>query len=113
MITLNKSIVLSLCCNLFHYYAFSVYAFSAVILAPLFFQTEDIQITKTLGLITLSIPLLLRPLGSIILGHLGDTHGRKVALIFSLTAITLATTCIGLIPTYSSIDILTTMPPPL
>lgn len=103
MVTLNKSVILSLCCNLFHYYAFSVYAFSAVILAPLFFHTDNIQLTKILGLITLSITLLLKPLGGIIFGHIGDKYGRKVALIYSLIAITLATTCIGFIPSYATI----------
>lgn len=100
---LNKSIVVALLCNLFHYYAFSVYAFSAVILAPLFFSTAHIELTKLFGLITLSVTLLLKPLGSIIFGHIGDKYGRKIALVCSLIAINIATTCIGLIPPYTSI----------
>lgn len=100
---INKSILISLLCTLFQYYAFSVYAFSAVILSPLFFQSETIHLTKVLGVVTLSIPLLLKPLGSIVFGHVGDKYGRKKALIYSLVLITIATTCIGLIPSYSYI----------
>lgn len=55
------------------------------------------------GLITLSLTLLLKPLGSVIFGHIGDKYGRKVALIYSLIAISMATTCIGLIPGYTII----------
>ena len=102
---LNKSIMLSLFCNLFHYYAFSVYAFSAVILSPIFFSTTENESTKVFGLITLSIILLLKPLGNIVFGHIGDKYGRKTALIYSLVAINMATTCIGLIPSYASIGV--------
>lgn len=80
-----------------------MYAFSAVILSPLFFHSESIQLTKTLGLVTLSITLLLKPLGSVLFGHIGDKYGRKKALIYSLLFITLATTSIGFIPSYFSI----------
>ena len=103
MLKLNKSVVLSLFCNLFHYYAFSIYAFSAVILAPIFFHIESQELTRILGLITLSILLLLKPLGGIVFGHIGDRYGRKVALTFSLVAITISTTCIGLIPSFEYI----------
>lgn len=103
MKALNRSVLISLLCTLFHYYAFALYAFSAVILSPLFFHTESIQLTRTLGLVTLAITLLLKPVGSLIFGHLGDTYGRKVALTYALGAITLATTCIGFIPSYDYI----------
>lgn len=99
----SKSVLISLFCTLFQYYAFSVYAFSAVILSPIFFHAESVQLTKTLGLITLSITLLLKPIGSVLFGHIGDKRGRKKALIYSLSYITLATTAIGLIPSYESI----------
>ncbi len=99
----SKSIIISLFSTLFQYYAFSIYAFSSVILAPVFFGENGVQTTKTFGLITLSIPLVLKPLGSVLFGHIGDKHGRKRALIYSLTTITLATTAIGLIPPHSSI----------
>lgn len=103
MMVEKRSVFISLLSNLFHYYAFSVYAFSAVILAPIFFYTESDELTKILGLITFSITFLLKPLGSIVFGHIGDKYGRKTALTQSLVAITLSTTCIGLIPSYAQI----------
>lgn len=99
----KKSIFISLLCNLFHYYTFSIYAFSSIILAPIFFHTQSEELTKILGLVTFSMTFFLKPLGSIILGHIGDRHGRKIALNLSLLAITLATTGIGLIPSFVQI----------
>ncbi len=99
----KRSVFISLLGSLFHYYAFSVYAFSAVILAPIFFHTESDELTRVLGLVTFSITFLLKPIGSIIFGHIGDKYGRKAALTQSLVAITIATTCIGLIPSYAQI----------
>lgn len=99
----NKSVIISLIINLFHYYAFGVYAFSSVILAPHFFHTESEELTKVLGILTLSVTLLFKPLGSLLLSHIGDKYGRKNALITSLCLITVSTLCIGLLPTYASI----------
>lgn len=103
MIHINKSIIISLLCNLFHYYSFSIYAFSAVILSPIFFSTDESDVTKLFGLMTLSGLLLLKPLGNLVFGYIGDKYGRKLALFYSLISITIATSCIGLIPSYASI----------
>jgi MFS family permease len=46
-----------------------------------------------------------RPLGGIIAGHLGDKRGRKPMLVLALASMGLATTLIGLLPSYSAIGI--------
>jgi MFS family permease len=46
---------------------------------------------------------MMRPIGSIIFGHIGDRHGRKRALMISVTAMALSTFAIGLLPTYAQI----------
>ncbi|EKE10342.1 MAG: hypothetical protein ACD_16C00053G0008 [uncultured bacterium] len=102
---LKKSVSLSLLINLFHYYAFAIYAFSAVILAPNFFHAKSLEWTHTLGVLSLSLALLIRPLGGIVFGHIGDRYGRKKALILSLLVVTLSTSAIGLIPTYESFGV--------
>jgi len=109
MTTGKWSVIVLLLSNLFHYYAFATYAFSAVILAPLFFHTASDNLTKILGLVTFSMTFFLKPLGSIVFGHIGDKRGRKIALTYSLVAITIATTSIGLIPTYVHIGVLSSV----
>ena len=54
----------------------------------------------------LAIAYIMRPLGGIIFGHIGDRFGRKRALIVSVTAMALSTFAIGLLPTYATIGVL-------
>ncbi len=99
----KKPVILGLLCNLFHFYAFSLYLFSAIILSPIFFEADDLSVTRTLGLLTICLSLLVKPLGAIIFGYIGDRCGTQRVLILSLVPMSIATACIGLIP---SVEIL-------
>jgi MFS transporter, MHS family, shikimate and dehydroshikimate transport protein len=46
-----------------------------------------------------------RPVGGIVFGHLGDRIGRKTMLVLTLTIMGVATTLIGLLPTYAAIGV--------
>ncbi|EKE01216.1 MAG: hypothetical protein ACD_21C00190G0005 [uncultured bacterium] len=48
---------------------------------------------------------IMRPVGALFLGHIGDKYGRKFTLCLNMIAVTVATTCIGLLPTYAQIGI--------
>jgi len=49
---------------------------------------------------------VVRPLGGIVIGRMGDTHGRKPALILTILLMAIGTVLIGFIPTYGRIGIL-------
>ncbi len=49
---------------------------------------------------------LMRPVGAAIFGHIGDKHGRRVALLLSIILMTLSTVLIAFVPGYQSIGIL-------
>nr|WP_196250520.1 MFS transporter [Rhodococcus fascians] len=55
---------------------------------------------------TLWVGFLARPLGGMIFGHYGDKLGRRNVLVITLVMMGVATTCIGLLPTYEQIGIL-------
>lgn len=63
----RKEIAFSLLINLLHYYAFAIYAFSAVILAPKFFHAQSEELTSLLAVISISLTVIIRPLGGFIL----------------------------------------------
>ncbi len=44
-----------------------------------------------------------RPLGGIILGRVGDTHGRKTALLITIALMAVGTVLVGILPTYAAI----------
>lgn len=89
------------------WYDFYIYALASVLIfAPLFFPSADpfISILGAFG--TFAIGFLARPIGAIIFGYIGDRLGRKKSLIITLFLMGVATTCVGLLPTYDSIGIL-------
>jgi signal transduction histidine kinase/CheY-like chemotaxis protein len=88
------------------YYDLTLYWFMTPTLIKLFIPTLD-QTKSYIALFLLySVGLISRPIGSIVIGNIGDTLGRKPAITLSLTGATICTSIIGLLPTYESIGIL-------
>jgi metabolite-proton symporter len=78
---------------------------SALIFNKLFFPNYD-PLTGTLASFgTYAVGFVARPIGGIVCGHFGDRRGRKSMLIFTLLLMGIATTAIGLLPTYERIGI--------
>jgi MFS family permease len=88
------------------WYDFFLYATAAALVFPAAFFPES---TPTMGLIlsfgTFAFGFIARPLGGIIFGHWGDRVGRKKTLVIALVMMGIASTLIGLLPTYSTIGI--------
>src|SRR3954462_6499411 len=91
--------------NVLEWYDFSVYAFVAVIIARKFFPQGD-EVTALLAtFLAYGLGFVARPLGGIILGRVGDTHGRKTALLITIALMAIGTVMVGLLPTYAAIGI--------
>lgn len=83
------------------YYDFALYSLaSALVFAPLFFPTENPTVGLILSFSTYFIGFLVRPIGGIVFGRLGDRLGRKFVLVTTILMMGIASTCIGLLPTY-------------
>jgi len=91
--------------NVLEWYDFIIYAFLAKTIASKFFPGED----ETAGLLatfaTFGVGFLARPLGAAIIGRIGDTRGRKTALITTIFGMAAGTVGIGLLPTYDSVGV--------
>ncbi len=57
------------------------------------------------ALATFSVPFLIRPLGGLFFGMLGDKYGRQKILAITIVIMSISTFCIGLIPSYDTIGI--------
>jgi MFS transporter, MHS family, proline/betaine transporter len=92
--------------NVMEWYDFNIFAFMAVPLAKNFFPGSD----ATAGLLStfavLGVGLVVRPLGGLVIGRMGDIAGRKPALIFTVLLMAIGTGLIGVLPNYASIGIL-------
>ncbi len=92
--------------TMIEWYDFYIYALaSALIFGQLFFKTESVFIGTMAAFATFAIGLIIRPLGGIIFGHIGDKIGRKKSLIITLFLMGFATVGIGLLPTYAQVGI--------
>lgn len=92
--------------TMIEWYDFYIYAFaSAIIFGSLFFETESAFIATMASFATFAIGLLVRPLGAIFFGHIGDKIGRKKSLVITLFMMGISTVGIGLLPTYAQIGI--------
>ena len=79
---------------------------AAIVFGPLFFPKFSATAGTMAAFATFSVGFLARPLGAVVMGHFGDRVGRKSMLVVSLLTIGLATTGIGLLPTYASAGVL-------
>ncbi|HVO18635.1 MAG TPA: MFS transporter [Anaeromyxobacter sp.] len=78
---------------------------AALVFNKLFFPELDPLTGTIAAFATFSVGFIARPVGGIVFGHYGDRIGRKNMLYLTLLIMGLATTVIGLLPTYSSIGI--------
>lgn len=86
-------------------YDFTIYAFLAPTLSQLFFKPTQSQLGLALTFATFAIGFLVRPLGGILFGHIGDRVGRKAGLLATIFLMGLATVLIGSLPTYDKIGL--------
>jgi MFS transporter, MHS family, proline/betaine transporter len=101
----TRNIIAGCIGNVLEWYDFAIYGFFAPVIAGLFFPSEDklASLISTFGVF--AIGYLMRPVGSVIFGILGDKLGRKRALEFSVIIMAIPTTLIGVLPTYSNIGV--------
>jgi MFS transporter, MHS family, proline/betaine transporter len=88
------------------YYEFGVYGYLAVVLGPRFFPGDDPTAQLLAVFAVFGSAFLMRPLGGIVLGRLGDRYGRKPVLVTTVVGMGTATAAIGLLPTAASIGLL-------
>src|SRR5690349_14435342 len=89
------------------YYDFFIYATAASLLFPqLFFPSSDPTAAIVASLATYGVGYVARPIGAFVLGHWGDTHGRKRVLILCMFLMGFSTMAVGLLPTYQQVGVL-------
>src|ERR1700761_515214 len=86
------------------WYDFFLYGTAAaLVFGELFFPKGDPVIGTLLAFLTFGVGFVVRPLGGILFGVLGDRFGRKPVLVATLLMIGVGTTLIGVLPTYAQI----------
>lgn len=89
----------------YDFYAFATAA--AIVFDDVFFPSDMPPALRTIAAFaTFAVGFLLRPLGGIVFGHIGDRVGRKKTLVITLLMMGIASFAIGLLPTYAQVGAL-------
>lgn len=91
--------------NAIEFYDFIVYAYLAGYFAAQFFPTHDPVAALLASYGAFATGMVMRPVGGILFGNIGDRIGRKAALQISVLLIAVPTLLIGLMPTYATIGL--------
>jgi MFS family permease len=86
------------------WYDFFLYGTAAaLVFGELFFPKSDPRIGTLFAFLTFGVGFVVRPLGGILFGILGDRFGRKPVMVTTLLMIGIGSTAIGLLPTYAQV----------
>jgi MFS family permease len=90
--------------SMVEFYDFLLYGTAAaLVFGQLFFSDLDPVVATIASFGTLAAGYLARPLGGILFGHFGDRIGRKSMLVMTMSLMGIASTLIGVLPTYAAI----------
>lgn len=85
------------------FYDFTLYGLTAVIFSQLFFPSTDPILALLATFATFGVAFVVRPLGGLFFGSLGDKIGRRKVLAITLLSIGVATAAMGLLPTFDQL----------
>jgi len=102
---LKKAITAAALGNAMEWFDFGVYGFVAATVGKVFFPGASSAVQTVAALATFSVPFLVRPLGGVFFGAMGDRFGRQKVLSLTIVIMAASTFCIGLIPGYAVIGL--------
>jgi len=102
----KKQIVLCTLGTVFEWYEFTVFASLSPIIALLFFPASSHFAAMMATFAVFASGYIMRPIGALFFGHLGDTRGRKFSLLITVFLMSIATFGMGLIPVGYSFSML-------
>ena len=102
----GKMIAASMIGNVLEWYDFAIYGNFAAAIGRNFFPHEDgvAQVLAAFGVF--AIGYLVRPIGGVVIGYIGDYYSRRAAMNVSVTAMALPTFLMGLLPGYETLGLL-------
>ncbi|MDX1974677.1 MAG: MFS transporter [Rickettsiales bacterium] len=103
---MKKVVIAGMVGNGLEWYDYALYGQVAWLLAQLFFPKGDPVANLLATFAVFAAGFLVRPLGAVFFGWLGDRYGRRRAMVAAILMMAIPTGCIGILPTYDEIGIL-------
>lgn len=100
---MKKIVISGMIGNALEWYDYALYAQFAYIIGQKFFPKTDFVDILTFAVFAAGF--IVRPLGGVLFGQIGDRFGRKIALVIGILLMAIPTAGIGLLPSYDTIGI--------
>lgn len=97
----RRSLAIAAFSTVVEWYDFTLYIYFATVLSRVFYGAGEQALAATLAGFAASY--LLRPLGALAFGTIGDRHGRRFAMLASVALMSLAMLATALLPTHAAI----------
>jgi MHS family proline/betaine transporter-like MFS transporter len=101
----RRAIIAGVAGNVMEWYDFSVYGYFAANIGRHFFPAQDTVSSLIAAFGVFAAGFLMRPLGGLLFGYIGDKMGRKMALTTSVALMAIPTFLIGALPTFQQIGV--------
>src|SRR4051794_30130565 len=92
--------------NFVEWFDYAVYGYLAATISTVFFPDSDRTTGLLLTFAVFAISFLVRPVGGLVWGHIGDRVGRRTALSYSILIMSIATFAIAFLPGYAAVGVL-------
>src|SRR4051812_35056748 len=92
--------------TVFEWYDFYLYGWTAAQIGKAFYSAFDANTQFIFALLTFSAGFLVRPLGALVFGRVGDLVGRKYTFLVTISIMGLSTFLVGLLPNYATAGII-------
>lgn len=99
----QKLVLTSGIANTFEWYDYALFGHFAPIIGRKFFPDTDPDLSLLQAFLVFAIGYLMRPLGGILFGVIGDKYGRRTALSAAIICMAFPTALIGMLPTYETV----------
>ncbi|SDT10320.1 MFS transporter, MHS family, proline/betaine transporter [Friedmanniella luteola] len=103
--TVRRAVAAACIGNAAEWYDYAVYGALATVIGAVFFPAADAATALSAAFAVYGTALVLRPVGAVVFGRLGDTRGRRSVLVVVILLMTGATAGVGLLPGYASIGL--------
>jgi len=91
--------------NMLEWYDFAIYGYLAPVVGQVFFPSDDPGSSLIAAFGAFAAGFLMRPVGAVVLGHIGDRYGRKRVLTYSTVLMAVPTFLVGVLPTAADIGV--------
>ncbi|MDU0371858.1 MFS transporter [Hymenobacter endophyticus] len=97
----RTSLLVAACSTIIEWYDFTLCLYFATVLSRVFFGPGEASLLTALG--GFAVSYLMRPLGALFFGHIGDRYGRRRMMLLSMALMTGAMLATALLPTYAQL----------